>query len=35
MKRDFSIFVRELKGFGESGEQMIEIWGTEEKNYSR
>ena len=23
MKRDFSIFVRELKGFGESGEQMI------------
>lgn len=33
MKGDFSIFVRKLKGFGESEEQMIEIFGTTKKNY--
>ena len=35
MKREFNISVRELKGFGGNGGQIIEIVGTAEKNYSR
>lgn len=35
MKRDFNISVKEQKGFGGNGGQIIEIVGTTEKNYSR
>ena len=35
MERDFSISVRELKGFGGNGGQIIEIVGTTEKSCSR
>ena len=35
MKRDFNISVRELKGFGGNGGQIIEIVGTAKKDYSR